>query len=124
MACLVSFWILLEKALNPLDKLSDDDLRKIYLARKDDDLEIVIEPDCNIFNMTLGRHLGPEMRDRRAISIEEEDGRVVDRSFADVDRSSTALAARLRSLGYGRGDHVGLHCGMRPETAIAHMAVC
>ena len=124
MACLVSFWILLEKALNPLDKLSDDDLRKIYLARKDDDLEIVIEPDCNIFNMTLGRHLGPEMRDRRAISIEEEDGRVVDRSFADVDRASTALAARLRSLGYGRGDHVGLHCGMRPETAIAHMAVC
>lgn len=110
--------------MNPFDKLSDEDLRKIYLARRNGDLEIVIEPDCNIFNMTLGRHLGPAMCDRRAISIEEDDGRVVDLTFAEVDRAATALAAHLRSLGFGRGDYIGLHCGMRPETAIAHMAVC
>jgi acetyl-CoA synthetase len=114
----------MEKILNPLDKWSEQELREIGLARRDGGLEIIIEPDCNIFAMTVGRHLGPGTRDNRAISIEEADGRVVHRSFADVDRASTALAARLRTLGYGHGDYVGLHCGMRPETAIAHMAVC
>ncbi|MEM6463456.1 MAG: AMP-binding protein [Pseudomonadota bacterium] len=110
--------------MKPLDEWSEADLAEIGLMRPDGRLEIVIEPDCNIFSMTVGRYLGPESRDRRAISIEEADGSVAHMTFADVDRASTALAARLRALGYGRGDYVGLHCGMRPETAIAHMAVC
>ena len=117
-------WKLWEKLLEPLIKWSDAELSKIGLGRRGDDLEIVIEPDCNIFSMTVGRYLGPATRDNRAISIEEADGSVVHRTFADVDSASTALAARLRALGYGRGDYIGLHCGMRPETAIAHMAVC
>ena len=110
--------------MKPLEEWSADALAEIGLGKTENGLEIVISPDCNIFSMTVGRYLGADTRNKRAISIEEADGSVVHRTFADVDRMSTALAARLRNLGYGRGDYIGLHCGMRPETAIAHMAIC
>ncbi|MEX3011503.1 acyl-CoA synthetase [Hoeflea sp. TYP-13] len=110
--------------MKPLDKWPAEDLAEIGLSCRNGGLEIAVAPDCNIFSMTVGRYLGPDTRDRRAISIEEADGTMVHYTFAEVDRASTALAARLRALGYGRGDYIGLHCGMRPETAIAHMAIC
>ncbi|MCP4314951.1 MAG: AMP-binding protein [Hyphomicrobiales bacterium] len=110
--------------MKPLDKWPKEELAEIGLAQRDGALGIAIEPDCNIFSMTVGRYLGPDTCNNRAISIEESDGSMVHYTFAEVDSAATALAARLRALGYGRGDYIGLHCGMRPETAIAHMAVC
>jgi len=45
-------------------------------------------------------------------------------TFADVDTASTNLASKLHSMGYSRGDLIGLHTGQHPDTAVAHMAVC
>lgn len=45
-------------------------------------------------------------------------------NFGEVETQATALARDLRARGYGKGDLIGLHTGMRPETAIAHMAIC
>lgn len=87
-------------------------------------LRIEWPADYNIYNATLGRHLGPESRGRTALIYEAPDGSVERYSFADVEESSTRLAAGLRSLGYGRGDLIGLHTGQHPDTAVAHMAVC
>ena len=110
--------------MKPLTEWSADALAEIGLEMQDGGLRIAIAPDSNIYSMTVGRYLGPDDRDRRAISIEEPGGAVIHHTFAEVDDAATALAARLRALGYGRGDYIGLHCGMRPETAIAHMAIC
>ncbi|MEM7193200.1 MAG: hypothetical protein AAF405_10150, partial [Pseudomonadota bacterium] len=65
--------------------------------------EIVWPADANIFHMTLGKHLGPDMRDRPAMIFEDAGGAVHVQSFGDIDRAATNLAAALRSLGYGRG---------------------
>ena len=79
--------------------------------------------DANIHAMTLGRHLGPMMRDRTALIHEDRDGTITSQSFAEVDRAATGLAAGLHGLGYRRGDRIGLHTGQHPDTAVAHMAV-
>lgn len=107
-----------------LAALSDPQLAALNLKRNSDAYEIVIPADANIYHMTLGRHLADGAGNRTAISMEAEDGSLTSFTFAGVEDAATALAARLRSLGLGRGDYVGLHTGMRHETAIAHMAVC
>ncbi len=110
--------------MKPLTEWTAEALSRIGLVQTDKGLQIIIPPDCNIYAMTVGRYLGPADRNRRAISIEEPGGTMIHYSFAEVDDAATALAVRLRELGFGRGDYIGLHCGMRPETAIAHMAIC
>ncbi len=110
--------------MKSMNDWSDDALAAIGLERHGDRLKISIPADCNIYGMTVGRFLGPDDRDRLALRFERPDCTLEDYSFADIDAAATALAAHLRQNGYGRGDYIGLHCGFRPETAIAHMAVC
>lgn len=107
-----------------LDQWSAEALAGIGLKREADGLAIDIPADANIFAMTVGRHLGDGARSRTAMVFEQADGETVSYSFGDIDRAATALAAHLRALGYGRGDLIGIHTGMRPDTAITHMAVC
>lgn len=107
-----------------MDNWSDGALAEIGLERHQGALKISIPADCNIYSMTVGRFLDPASRDRLALRFEESDGRIRDYSFAEVDAAATALSGHLRQSGYGRGDYIGLHCGLRPETAIAHMAIC
>ncbi|MEP3435771.1 MAG: AMP-binding protein [Hoeflea sp.] len=99
-------------------------LAQIGLRRENGDVVIDIPPDANIFAMTVGRQLRLENGNNPAMLFEREDGSIETWSFAQIDAAATALAAHLRGLGYGRGDFIGLHTGMRPETAIGHMAVC
>ena len=99
-------------------------LQPMNLRRTDAGYMIDPAPESNIYHMTVGRHLGPESRDRPAMLYEQEDGSVQVQSFADIDAAATNLAAKLRSLGYGRGALVGIHTGQSPDTGIAHMAVC
>lgn len=110
--------------MDKLAAMSNAELGALNLVRVDGALKIVIPPEANIYHMTLGRHLGPQTRDRMAICLEDPDGSLMSFTFAEVEDAATALAARLRDLGLGRGDYVGVHTGMRPATAIAHMAVC
>ncbi len=110
--------------MDKLAALTDAELAPLNLIRVDGALRIVIPPDANIYAMTLGRHLGPEDRDRIAITLEHPDGSVASLTFAQVEDAATAMAANLRALGLGVGDYIGIHTGLRPATAIAHMAVC
>ena len=110
--------------MTPFDDWTDDDLARLNLHRTGDGLAIRWPADCNIFHMTVGRHLGPADRDRPALIFEAPDGSVTRMSFAGVDRAATGLAATLRAAGVAKGDLVGLHLGQHPDTAVAHMAVC
>jgi len=107
-----------------MDNWSDEALADIGLERTDGAFRINIPDDANIYSMTVGRYLDAASRDRLAMRFEQSDGSTRDYSFADIDAAATALAAYLRQNGYGRGDYIGLHCGLRPETAIGHMAIC
>ena len=106
------------------DYLSTEQLRRLNLVRGGRDVQLAWPDDANIYHMTLGRHLGPDARDRTAMIFEREDGTVETMTFAEVEKQATSLAAFLASLGFGRGDMIGLHTGQHPDTAVAHMAVC
>lgn len=106
------------------DDWSNERLAAIGLVRDRGKLRIDVAADANIYAMTLGRHLGPDTQHLPAMIFERADGSLERWSFRHIEDAATALAAHLRSLGYGRGDFIGLHTGMRPETAIGHMAVC
>ncbi|MEP2531499.1 AMP-binding protein [Shimia sp.] len=103
---------------------TDANLADIGLARGAGAIEIDIPQDANIYHMTVGAQIAAGHGDAPAMIFEHPDGTVDRWSFADIDAEAAALAAELRKRGYGRGDLIGLHTGMRPETAIAHMAVC
>lgn len=102
---------------------SDDRLAGIGLRRTPQGLEIIIPDDANIYAMTVGRQMALGHGGRPAMTF-EQDSCVETLSFADVDGKAHALAAHLRGLGLGRGSLIAIHTGNRPETAIAHMAVC
>ncbi len=107
-----------------LAHLSNDELAKLNLVRDGGAYRIVWPATANIYHMTLGRHLAPGARDRTAMVFEEPAGTVSRQTFAEVETAATNLAAGLRKLGYGKGDHIALHTGQHPDTAVAHMAVC
>ena len=104
--------------------LEPDRLAELNLAAGNGKLEIAWPPHANIYHMTLGQHLGSESRDRLATIFETPHNAVETQTFAEVEAAAKSLAAKLRSLGYERGDLVGLHTGQHPDTAVAHMAVC
>ncbi len=108
----------------PFDQITGADLTRLNLCREDGQLRIVWPHDANIYHMTLGRYLGPKTRNHPALIFEAPDGTVTTQTFAEVDRAATGLAATLRHQGFGRGDHVALHTGQHPDTAVAHMAIC
>ena len=108
-----------------LASLDNQQLSALNLAiSADGGHEIVWSKDYNIYNATVGRYLGLEDRDRTAMIFEATDGTVMHMTFAEVDVAATGLAAKLRDLGYGKGDPVALHTGQHPDTAIGHMAIC
>lgn len=103
---------------------SSDDLSGIGLIRRKGAIEIDIPQDANNFDMMVGAQIKAGRASAPAMIFETADGTIERWNFGEIDTQATALAADLRRLGYGRGDLIGLHTGMRPETAIAHMAVC
>lgn len=103
---------------------SADDLATIGLIRQNGAIAIDIAPDANIYHMTVGAQIAAGRQDARAMTFEGADGALQHWTFGEIDAQASALASELRARGYGRGDLIGLHTGMRPETAIAHMAVC
>jgi len=106
------------------EKWTDEALSGIGLERRQDAIGIVIPQNTNLYDLTVGAQMKAGRLDTPALVFETEDGSLQRWTFGDVDTQATALAADLRKRGYGRGDYIGLHTGMRPETAIAHMAIC
>lgn len=103
---------------------TDAALADIGLTRRDGGIAIDLPPDANIYHMTVGAQIAAGRQSAPAMIFETADGSLQRWSFGEIDAQASALAHELRARGYGRGDLIGLHTGMRPETAIAHMAVC
>jgi acetoacetyl-CoA synthetase len=60
--------------------------------------------------------------DRPALVVRSEGEPVRNVSWAELERSTGALAAKLRALGVGPGDRVASYMPNRPETVIAFLA--
>ncbi len=61
--------------------------------------------------------------DRIALFYENDDGRVSQHTFGQLEQSSNRLANALAALGVRRGDRVGIALPQRFETGVAHAAV-
>ena len=104
--------------------IGENRLAAINLENTPDGIRITWPDNANIFGMTVGKFLDADHRDNTAMIYETLDGDVHSWTFADIDQRSTNLAHALRERGYGKGDFIGIHAGLHPDTAVAHMAVC
>lgn len=85
-------------------------------------LRIEIPALANIAADTVGAIAASRRRDHTALVFEADDGVVTTWTFAQIEAQATRLAAALARHGVVRGDRIAVHTGLRPETAISHMA--
>ncbi|HEV7929265.1 MAG TPA: AMP-binding protein, partial [Nitrosospira sp.] len=77
----------------------------------------------NITGMCLDRWQTGETRDQPAIIWEGEDKNSIEISYEELLSDVEICAAGLRVNGIGKGDAVGIHLPMIPETVIALLAI-
>lgn len=77
----------------------------------------------NITLSCVDRHLGDGRGSDAAVVWEGEEGSTRTVTYAELSAAVEGCAAGLRALGIGRGDAVGLHLPMLPETVVALLAV-
>jgi acetyl-CoA synthetase len=77
----------------------------------------------NITEMCLDRWQTDEMRDLPAIIWEGEDRNTLEIGYEELLSDVEICAAGLRVNGIGKGDAVGIHLPMIPETVIALLAI-
>lgn len=77
----------------------------------------------NVVEACLDRWQTNEMQDRPAIIWEGEEGKVEQWTYEALFHSVQLCAAGLRASGLGKGDAVGIHLPMMPETIIALLAL-
>jgi len=77
----------------------------------------------NITEMCLDRWLGDEWNDQPAIIWEGEDGSAHVLSYSFLADNVAILAATLREMKIRKGDAVGIHLPMIPETILALLSI-
>jgi acetyl-CoA synthetase len=77
----------------------------------------------NIVEMCLDRWQTDEMKDQPAVIWEGEDGKTEILSYAELFEQVRICAAGLRTDGYGKGDPIGIHLPMIPETVVVLLAI-
>ncbi len=77
----------------------------------------------NITEMCLDRWQTDEMKDQPAVIWEGEEGLEATLSYAELLSDVVKCAAGLRAIGLGKGDAIGIHMPMIPETVIALLAI-
>ncbi len=77
----------------------------------------------NITEMCLDRWQTDEMRDQPAIIWEGEEGNTEILTYAELLKQVKLCAAGLRTEGFGKGDAIGIHLPMIPETLILLLAI-
>jgi acetyl-CoA synthetase len=77
----------------------------------------------NIARNCLDRHLKTSIASQPAVIWEGEEGAQRALSYAQLHAEVEDLSAGLRTLGLGKGDAVGLHLPMTPETVITLLAL-
>jgi len=60
---------------------------------------------------------------RHALRARDGEGRVVDWTYAELDRRAAAMAAALAARGVGPGDRVAFYLANRPEFVSAYLGV-
>lgn len=82
-----------------------------------------VDGRMNISETCLDKHLGTAAEARPALIWEGEEGAARTLTYRELHREVERCAAGLRSLGVGKGDAVGLHLPMVPETAVALLSL-
>ncbi len=77
----------------------------------------------NISQTCLDRWQIAEMKDRPALIWEGEESAVTELTYAELYAEVERCAAGFRSLGFKKGDAVGIHLPMMPETVICLLAL-
>ncbi len=77
----------------------------------------------NITEMCLDSWQTDEMRDQPAVIWEGEDGTSTTLSYVQLMDNVVACVSRLNDLGLKKGDAVGIHLPMLPETVVALLAI-
>ncbi len=77
----------------------------------------------NIVKNCLDRWEETSVASQAAVVWEGEEGETRELSYADLLVEVERCAAGLRACGYGKGDAIGLHLPMVPETVIAMLAI-
>lgn len=77
----------------------------------------------NISETCVDKHAAGEAASRTAVLWEGEEGATRTLTYGELLRDVTRCAAGLRSLGLGKGDAVGIHLPMVPETVVSLLAL-
>ncbi len=77
----------------------------------------------NITEMCLDRWQTDEMKNQPAIIWEGEEGESETLTYAELFEQVKFCAAGLRADGFGKGDAIGIHLPMIPETIVALLAI-
>ncbi len=77
----------------------------------------------NITTMCLDRWQTDEMKDQPAVIWEGEDGETEEFTYKELYEEVEEVSEALRVLGFTKGDAIGIHLPMLPETVIALLAI-
>ncbi|HEX8565355.1 MAG TPA: AMP-binding protein [Pyrinomonadaceae bacterium] len=77
----------------------------------------------NIVEMCLDRWQSDEMKDQPAVIWEGEEGAIEILTYVELFQEVKAVAGNLRDEGLEKGDAVGIHLPMVPETIVALLAI-
>ena len=77
----------------------------------------------NITEMCLDRWQTDDMKDQPAVVWEGEEGEREELTFEELFQEVEEVAEGLRVLGFGKGDAIGIHLPMLPETVVALLAI-
>lgn len=79
--------------------------------------------ELNIVKSCVDRWEGAAVARQPAVIWEGEEGETRELDYADLLIEIERCAAGLRACGYGKGDAIGIHLPMVPETVVALMAI-
>lgn len=77
----------------------------------------------NITTMCLDRWQTDEMKGQPAVIWEGEEGIIETYDYYELLEEVEPIAAGLKACGFGKGDAIGIHLPMTPETIVAILAI-
>ncbi|MDQ3748184.1 MAG: AMP-binding protein [Acidobacteriota bacterium] len=77
----------------------------------------------NVVSHCVDRWQTDEMKDQPAIIWEGEEGEISQLSYAELLRKAEVCAGILREDGFKKGDAIGIHLPMMPETVVVLLAI-
>jgi acetyl-CoA synthetase len=82
-----------------------------------------VDGGLNIASHCVDRYLGTDTENQPAVIWEGEEGATRTLTYKELNEQVEYCAAGLRELGLGKGDAIGIHLPMMPETVIALIAI-